>query len=439
MKGSYTAGSDFQVSSIPGNVLDTVRYQIATTSYSGHVVSNEAKKDHLFYWFLATANERHIHKPDAVPIIMWLNGGPGYSSLAGLVTENGPFQIARNDTGTISPNPQSWNQVAHLLYWDQPVGTGYSYSESKNYVTNETELREQLYAALQEFLGLYPAYRACPLYIAGESYAGKYVPNIATEIMRRNAEGKDDPINMRGLAIGDGWMRPMLQLECQIRYAFELGFLDTKQRERVESLYQECCAAYQSGDMKEAYEKNNEVSDAILNCAGQVDIYDVRRRADDSDDLLKSYFNSDATKKALHVPKDVEWKCADDKGPVSKNLEDDNMKDVTGLLPDLISKYRVLLYTGNFDMSCGFSGTEKILQDQRVVPYSEWPQLVRQVWIDPLGKTLGYHKSHQNLTQITIPYAGHMVPMDNAQAARDMIANWVLDRDFTTYPPDIGA
>lgn len=428
-----------KVKEIPGNILNSTRYSLNGASYSGYVESDNKHKDNLFYWFFSAGNAKYVKDPESIPIIMWLNGGPGYSSLAGLITENGPFLITRNDTGTIVQNNESWNQTAHLLYWDQPVGTGYSYSGKNHFVNSEIELGKQMYNALQGFYNLHPEYRTCPLYITGESYAGKYVPNIATEIMQQNSKvSKSDLINLQGIAIGDGWMKPSLQLQCQIDYAYQLGFIDTRQKSEIENKYKSFLEAYNKGDMKSAYSLGNSISNSILNCGGNLDIYDVRCSQDDSDDLLKTYFNSKDVKTALGVPESVIWQCADDVGPVSQNLIDDNMSDVTILFKDLISNYRVLFYTGNFDMSCGFSGTEQILQEPGITPYKKWSDVKRMVWVDSLGKVLGYYKSLENLTQITIPYAGHMVPMDNAQAAYDMIVNWVNKNDFMTYLPKIG-
>ncbi|PIO61181.1 serine carboxypeptidase [Teladorsagia circumcincta] len=65
--------------------------------------------------------------PAQAPLLLWLNGGPGSSSLEGLFLENGPFRIGK-DGKTITRNPYAWNQFANVLYLESPVGVGYSYS-----------------------------------------------------------------------------------------------------------------------------------------------------------------------------------------------------------------------------------------------------------------------------------------------------------------------
>ena len=60
---------------------------------------------------------------------VWLQGGPGAGSTQQAVNgHNGPCTVLR-DSKTTVPNPWSWNNVANMLYIDQPVQTGFSYDE----------------------------------------------------------------------------------------------------------------------------------------------------------------------------------------------------------------------------------------------------------------------------------------------------------------------
>lgn len=72
-------------------------------------------------------------------MVLWLNGGPGCSSLDGFLTEHGPFLI-QGDGVTLEYNPYSWNLIANMLYIESPAGVGFSYSDDKMYVTNDTEV-----------------------------------------------------------------------------------------------------------------------------------------------------------------------------------------------------------------------------------------------------------------------------------------------------------
>jgi len=102
--------------------------------YAGTLKSSKTANDNLFYWLFRDPN-----RSTSVPLVIWLNGGPGSTSMFGLFAENGPLRVIRNGTG---PNdflvnwqdpastPGSWFDVADILYIDQPVGTGFSFGES---------------------------------------------------------------------------------------------------------------------------------------------------------------------------------------------------------------------------------------------------------------------------------------------------------------------
>jgi vitellogenic carboxypeptidase-like protein len=152
--------------------------------------------------------------------------------------------------------------------------------------------------------------------------------------------------------------------------------------------------------------------------------------------------NLDDVKSILHVPDDLVWQCSDDTGPVTEALKKDNMADATPVLYNMIKsekdgkpKYRALLYTGDFDLVCGFMGTEIILNDMEWKYQEQWKNLRRRVWVDPPTQTLGYIKSCHNLTQINIPGAGHLVPMNKPLVSRMMINTWLFQQEFPAYDP----
>jgi len=415
------------------------RWYKLNNSYAGYAKADKNGNE-LFYWFF----ESQIKPSEQTPLVLWLNGGPGASSLAGLFLENGPFALGSD--GMLTPNSYSWNNKTHLIYWDQPVGTGFSTKKPNTYVTTEAELARQFVNALQDFYAKHPEYRTNPLYLTGESYAGKYLPNIATEISTRNSIGNELRINLRGMAIGDGWMYPEKQTFDQIQYAYMLGLVDTNQRMVALNQFEQFAVDIKKGDLKQAFTDGTKVSSTLTACGGGENIYDVRSWSDASLQPLRTYLGSPLVKQALHVPQEVIWSFEDASGPVSDNLINDMMASVTKVLPPLVDKqnygqpaYQLLFYTGNFDMSCGFSGTEQILRNMEWSGKDVWAKLKRQVWYTTDSSnnkvTQGCMKRYANLMQIEIPMSGHQVPLYQPKISLDMLHAWIFNEPFTTYDP----
>ncbi|PYH35393.1 S10 family peptidase [Aspergillus neoniger CBS 115656] len=127
----------------PNNV--TIRYKEPGTegvcettpgvkSYSGYV--DLSPESHTFFWFFESRRD-----PENDPATLWLNGGPGSDSLIGLFEELGPCHITPEYESII--NQYSWNEVTNLLFLSQPLGVGFSYSETEagslNPITGVTE------------------------------------------------------------------------------------------------------------------------------------------------------------------------------------------------------------------------------------------------------------------------------------------------------------
>jgi carboxypeptidase C (cathepsin A) len=113
------------------------------------------------------------------PLVVWFTGGPGCSSLLALFQENGPFVI---DDGQfyIKPNPEPWNKRANVLYIETPAGVGFSTAGTPtDLINNDMTSSKDAFAALADWYSGFSEYLTNPLYIAGESYGGIYVPYLA--------------------------------------------------------------------------------------------------------------------------------------------------------------------------------------------------------------------------------------------------------------------
>lgn len=164
----------------------------------------------LHYWLALAEGDEPLEKPT----VLWLNGGPGSSSLLGFFQELGPLLL--NSTGGFMTNPWSWTRAANLLAIEAPLGVGYSYCAAQKESGKACENTDKFTAsttraALVDFFGnKFPelAKNGNEFYIVGESYAGVYIPTLAKEILDYNdavvnEEDVKTIINLVGVGVGD--------------------------------------------------------------------------------------------------------------------------------------------------------------------------------------------------------------------------------------------
>ncbi|KAG1371068.1 serine carboxypeptidase II-3 [Cocos nucifera] len=165
--------------------------------YGGYVTVDAEAGRALFYYFAEAVSA----DPSSKPLLLWLNGGPGCSSLGyGAMEELGPFRVM-SDGKTLFRNPYAWNRVANVLFLESPAGVGFSYSNTTSDYGKSGDGRtaEDAYAFLVNWMERFPEYKGRDFFIAGESYAGHYVPQLAHTILQHN----NTNINLKGIMIGN--------------------------------------------------------------------------------------------------------------------------------------------------------------------------------------------------------------------------------------------
>jgi carboxypeptidase D len=280
---------DHLVTSLP--LLEDGKFP--TRHYAGHIDASSDGDKKLFYWLFEPdlADDASSPPDEEIPLLIWLNGGPGCSSMDGLFLENGPFRIIKpnesyehyynsqqQDTSKwrIEINPYSWHKApAYTLYIDQPVGTGLSFSKKSNWAKDDQEVNIDFYTFLQNFLFLHrdkfvqdsPIYNnnnsneeggeggatpllyqmKRPLFFSGESHAGHYIPSMVDYILDQNDKllagvekrGNDRNlmstlpegniiVSVQGAAIGNGWVDPYYQYSAS-KAAYGMGLIDDAQ------------------------------------------------------------------------------------------------------------------------------------------------------------------------------------------------------------------
>jgi len=167
----------------------------STTSCPPHALLPQPDRGRaLFYTFHFTSFD--------LPLVLWLNGGPGCSSLGGgWLSELGPFTPKAD--GTLQVNPGAWTGAANVIFLESPAGVGFSYfNTSGDQVVGDARTAADARLFLLGFMDRYPELVGAPLYISGESYAGHYIPTLAKAILEGQETG---PLNLSGVFIGNAW------------------------------------------------------------------------------------------------------------------------------------------------------------------------------------------------------------------------------------------
>ena len=301
--------------------------------------------------------------PKNDPVVLWLNGGPGCSSLTGLFLELGPATV--DEKIKLHNNPYSWNANASVIFLDQPVNVGYSYSGGS--VSDSIAAGKDVYALLTLFFKQFPEYAKQDFHIAGESYAGHYIPVFTSEILSH----KNRNINLKSVLIGNGLTDGLTQYEYYKPMACGKGgypaVLDESECQamenalpRCQSLIQNC---YDSESVWSCVPASIYCNNAMLGPyqrTGQ-NVYDIRGKCEDSSNLcysalgyISEYLNKKEVMNALGAEVSGYDSCNFD---INRNFlfQGDWMQPFHRLVPGIIEQIPVLIYAGDADFICKLS------------------------------------------------------------------------------------
>ena len=168
-------------------------------------------------------------------------------------------------------------------------------------VSTTTDAAADVYAFLQLFLAAYPKYSELDFHVTGESYAGHYIPAIASTILDGNNEIDDDSslikINLKSIAIGNGLTDPAVQYEYYPKFACENSYgpvLEQSECDSMASKYSMCrnlidaCYNYQGTFtcVPSAIYCNSAMISPFQKTG--LNIYDIRSKCDPSNSLCYS-------------------------------------------------------------------------------------------------------------------------------------------------------
>lgn len=396
-------------------------------SYAGYLTVNKNFNSNLFFWYFPSET-----KPETAPVLLWLQGGPGATSLIGVFAENGPFKAKSKHGLKLRKYP--WTTNHNVIYIDNPVGTGYSFTNSDGYAKNETKVGEDLYNALLQFFQLFPGLQKNEFYVTGESYGGKYVPAISYTIYKNNPSAKVK-INLQGLAIGNGLSDPVNQLKYG-DYLYQIGLIDSNCQEQINNYEQQGIKYIENKQWLEAFKFFDSLVNGDLtnhtslfkNITGFDNYYNYLVSNDTSSAIayMGSYVQTDVVRKALHVGNSTFNGVSRE---VEINLVEDIMQSVAPWVSELLSNYRVLIYNGQLDIIVAYPLTVNYLKNLQFSGADVYKTAPRyQWWVD--GQIAGYVKHAGNLTEVLVRNAGHMVPQDQPQWALDLITRFTYRKSY---------
>lgn len=150
--------------------------------------------------------------------------------MLGLFQENGPYVVYPNLT--VGQRPVAWTDKYSVLYVDNPVGTGFSYTDNRTacYAHSVDQVVDGVYTFLRSFFGYFSHLKSNPFIVTGESYAGKYVPALANYIVTHPESKKY--FNFKGMAVGNGWTDPINQIDVA-SLLYQIGLVDDLERDKM--------------------------------------------------------------------------------------------------------------------------------------------------------------------------------------------------------------
>ncbi|XP_030532237.1 serine carboxypeptidase-like 40 [Rhodamnia argentea] len=398
--------------------------------YGGYVTVDESA-GRAFYYYFAEAERNK----DSMPLLLWLNGGPGCSSLAyGAMQELGPFRVY-SDGKTLYKNKFAWNIAANVLFLESPAGVGFSYSNTtSDYQKNgDSKTAADNYVFLLNWLERFPEYKSRDFYISGESYAGHYVPQLAHTILTYNKKANMTLINLKGIIIGNA----VINDETDQRGMYDYFATHALISDETGDAIQKYCD-FSPNATSQVSQCNSALQD-MANNVYSLDIYNIYAPLCFSsnvtsqpkktnimdldpcgDNYVYAYMNREDVQEALHanVTKlDHDWSgCSS----VIRTWGD-SPYTVLPLLQEFMSNgLRVWVFSGDTDGRVPVTSTRRSLSKMSLPTKSPW-----RPWFLG-GEVGGYVQVYKgDLTFATVRGAGHQVPGYQPKRALSLISHFL--------------
>uniref|UniRef100_K3WRG2 Carboxypeptidase n=1 Tax=Globisporangium ultimum (strain ATCC 200006 / CBS 805.95 / DAOM BR144) TaxID=431595 RepID=K3WRG2_GLOUD len=404
----------------------------------------------LYYIFYETSSST---APSKVPVILWLSGGPGCSGLVGDLFELGPC-VFDDETGGIAYNPHSWTSLAHVIFIDQPRGTGFSDPDTDNFWTHQ-DSSQDMAGFLQQFFSKHSDLASHDFYIFGESYGGHFVPDLAQYLLKADTELWTP--QLKGIGIGNGLASPKTLIDSFVEFAetnaYDRDLLGANRDEllRYASLFAnasarcvrntdegECrslranSAAQFCNDAVSWYEEFNSLSIRSVYSGGW-NGYDMRRKCHFDDRIglcyrfsrLEDFVNQDTVLEYFGVPTQ-RWTLCTMQMAARLSKWDILEESESGVAYLLDRGVRVLVFGGDADTVVNWKSQDKWTQQLEWSHHDAFSTapMNQFSWN---GESLGEIRTAHGLSFMKVYHAGHMVPRDQPQVTHKMVRSFLYD------------
>eukprot|EP01016_Furgasonia_blochmanni_P009080 TRINITY_DN13756_c0_g1_i3.p1 TRINITY_DN13756_c0_g1~~TRINITY_DN13756_c0_g1_i3.p1 ORF type:complete len:396 (-),score=53.36 TRINITY_DN13756_c0_g1_i3:123-1310(-) len=364
------------------------------------------------------------------------------SSLLGAFTAHGPYKLVRDPvTNRVQEIPRevSWADDYNVLFLDQPLSVGYSFADNDREIPRTSlQAAVHVYNFLQNFFMHkdFVSYRDTPLYIFGESYAGKYITEFAQYILKKNSENKSGSLKIKltGIGLGNAIVDPYNQVSELASFVHSIGYVDKNQRDEIEGLQMRFAYMYKRKDYFQARNFFDQMFENIEKFSGRHNFYDIRlAKAYNRTDFIE-YLNYPETLGLYGVHAKKVGRFDKTSMIVYTNFQDEVMEPFMDRLRYIVSEIPVIVFAGQMDLILNVAGISKYLGQFEWSGASEF----RSRKLKPFkfnGKIAGAMKSYGNLYYAVVHKAGHMVTGDQTAVSKEMLRNFInLKREWQMEP-----
>ncbi|CAO3635293.1 unnamed protein product [Cunninghamella echinulata] len=395
----------------------------SVVQYSGYIKVTPTTK--YFFWFFESRTN-----PDTAPLTLWLNGGPGCSSMTGLWMGVGPCNINEDGTKDMYNERGSWNKVSNMLFLDQPAGTGYSIGDIISSTKKATPL---VYEFLIQFFDAFQQYQSNPFYFFGESFAGHYIPSMASYILMKNKnlspDNQQNYINLKSVGIGNGLTSIVVQnqyivkMACNSTYGSVLDQMDCnimqENTPQCIQLMKKCKETETVTDCVSATNYCIRYLEDIYLRSGK-STYDVRSK-DSPPYTYVNFISQNRIKELIGVPAAHTFTRCNAQVKTLFYGTGDYAKDFAPLVKDLLDQgIHVLIYAGDADFRGNWYGNYAWTQQLDFKNNTFYQSSTLHPWLDQNGREVGEFKSGGGLTFLRVYGAGHMAAAYQPSAIFDM-------------------